>query len=359
MKAQLFFKYKGAIIEIEKINNNDTSDDIFVSECNNVITDYNLMYTYTDIYSAEDNVLKKLPLVISYKNCEYNLYDFKLYMEGCSNLPNIDFINGIEVRNHFQNLLRGISDKISELDIRLFVETSRLFQNLYDTFSQARHALIQARTFLHHSNNMPWSNGAVGQFIYRQFYVNNAIIWYNSAFDILLQCLWIGKTIFTRCENTEYNRKSFSYRDIINNKDEILSKIEQIESKSITYFATADINDQKQFKNILKSCNLREIIAYDTNYKYLQLFRENGNTESGKNIATFANELKHKQGIQYEETFQTSGFFDLGCPDVNLTKFDIDKIISDLMNYHIKFIPLVKQIYNELKENFRLKDIDL
>jgi hypothetical protein len=65
------------------------------------------------------------------------------------------------------------------------------FRHLYGLLATARFAVTEAHKKLHKSPVL-WSNGYVGQLWIRSEYLKNAILWYNSCEDYLLQIIWFA-----------------------------------------------------------------------------------------------------------------------------------------------------------------------
>ncbi|MFR9525810.1 MAG: hypothetical protein SNJ29_12855 [Rikenellaceae bacterium] len=346
------FKYNEHYVTLKDLGK-ESSDETpeYIKGCKAIIDKYNMMYHYRPLTTTDDETLLQEPIVICYKGREYNLCEFK-HLIGVPHheLYNIESINGLEIFNSHQNIMRiANGDCIaSELDYSIFIETCRIFQSLYFTMVNARHALFNGLQILHHNNVMPWLNGEQGQFFLRESYICNAIMWYSSAYDILLQCLWIGMRMYTSCEISDNDKKKFSYYDIIAYEEKILTRCQEIESQDKVLFKESDIRGN--FNDIINKCRHDKFNALPQ-YKFLQTFRGRYSK-----LNKWANLLKHKSGLQFKETYIRSGIALLdskGQPYArNVELLDIDQIAELLSDYHKDFIGITEQVLQMLHEEF-------
>ncbi|MFC1223360.1 hypothetical protein ACFE6N_06090 [Pedobacter sp. BG31] len=65
------------------------------------------------------------------------------------------------------------------------------FRQLYSLLATVRFAVCEAHKKLHKSPIL-WSNGYIGQMWIRSQYLKNAVLWYNSCDDYLLQIIWFA-----------------------------------------------------------------------------------------------------------------------------------------------------------------------
>ena len=109
------------------------------------------------------------------------------------------------------------------------IETARRFQDLYDEICSARFALINACR-----ENFPeylsTDVNFKGHLWIRTQFLNNAIIWYNNAFDIFLNVLVIYYKIYNK-ELTDKDvlvilgNKKRKYREKVDNAFEKISRV--------------------------------------------------------------------------------------------------------------------------------------
>lgn len=343
---ELYFKFNNESIylkDIDLINETSPHDH---REFYNFISEYNLKDSYKKLKEANSCDIAKVPLYIVYKDKNIHISDFiKEHNEFSNTLEHLDLINGLEAKNTFRNC-NDCNDKQRMIPIHF--ETCRLFQSVYEIFVAARFALLEGELKLHICGNMPWRNGSEAQFWFRSMYINNAILWYNSAFDALLQCLWIGKRLYTQCEKGDNDKKNYSINDIIANRNEILSKCDKSMLSDRVNYLLSDIQCQKTRNKILKKCTL-QTIELDAQYKYLSEFR------SSTKIATLANKLKHQGGLLYKETntdrrieARTNNY----SSNAMLEFVNIDDVITELADYHKKFICIVERVHKDIQNDF-------
>ena len=83
---------------------------------------------------------------------------------------------------------------------------SDFFYNLYNQITRARFALIMGHKKIHDRNYVDWKSGEKGQYWLRSQYLENSIIWYNSSFDILLQTIWFGFSLYRKINKLRINK---------------------------------------------------------------------------------------------------------------------------------------------------------
>lgn len=199
------------------------------------------------------------------------------------------------------------------LDLATCNETFRLFQDVYNTFSLARFALLDGYKKLHLHSTITWESGDKAQLWVRTYYLNNAIIWYNSCFDILLQTLWIGKKY--------YQNKSLTFQQLCND-----------------------------FNRILRECDLKYIPE-----KCMENFSK---SDICKYVRDKANKLKHRNGLRYKEFVDPNlCWFKLKDYDSlkTVSSVDIEEVISNLTEYHKSFIALIEEVKEIINNEFTEK----
>lgn len=241
-----------------------------------------------------------------------------------------EFINGLESKN-VCNILQPNEYYPSQ------IETFRLFQNLYFNISYARYSLYQACEE-DHSKEFSSSEGVMWL---RCFYCNNALILYNSCFDLLLQTIWIYKELYV---GYNFSRKSG-------------------ETKSFNKITTSDLS------NIYKGCSLEAVNKqYKSNKEHLKEINK-FNTEFSK-VRNWANALKHRNGITYKQLYtnsplglikcnwnlvnQEDGTLRLKTNDISYNSSetieleDINEITTLLIKYHKEFYKLITSTFANL-----------
>lgn len=342
----LYFQFKGEPIGLKEVDSICETSSQNRQEFKAIIDNYNLKYSFRGISEANRDDAKLIPLSLSYKGSDIHLLEFiEKHNEFHRSLPLLDRINGLEIHHLLSNI---INCHDNEANI-VFIETSRLFQALYNTFTAARYALTKGELKLHTSNEMPWNNGSRAQFWLRKMYLNNAIIWYNSSFDILLQCLWIGKRLFTQSTKGDNDRIKYSLDYIIANREKIIKKCDDVSKSLPDLFRVADIGNKKTMGEILKKCSLTPFEGKDE-YKFLGTFR------NSTKIPKWANDLKHKNGLQYKEDYSFSGgVLKSGAYDSHetLSLIEIDEVVEELAKYHKGIISVVNKTYEVIQAEFK------
>ena len=227
----------------------------------------------------------------------------------------LNSINGLEKihqLNMTENFLNSSGNK--EM-IAVCTETLRLFQDVYNTFALARISFLEGFMKLHLYSTLKWESGAYGQYWIRTSYLNNAIMWYNSCFDILLQTLWIGK---------RYYMNIFQLEDLWLKYDDVLAKCRE--------------------NKIPEEC-----------------FKSFANESCVKFVRLSANKLKHRNGLRYKEFCDPNLImFALGDYNSKSTEAStgIEEVITELTSYHKAFVALVDEvkeiISTEFKNNYNI-----
>ncbi len=186
---------------------------------------------------------------------------------------------------------------------------------------------------IHDSNFVNWESGAIGQFWLRYQYIKNSIIWYNSSFDILLQTLWFGFSLYKKIN---INKKRITEIDSSETYKELL--------KACTY---------SKVKKVLKQINSPDstdlLRVIDSYYKCYE--REK--------INTWSNTLKHHGNFIISELYSPSFGMKTGkynsiytIPEI----YEIDKLIEILKKHHIKLFKLTKFIFDFFNFDFFEKE---
>ena len=256
------------------------------------------------------------PISLDDKDSSLTLKDFvKENVEKSEELELLDSINDLEKTHQFimmENFPNASSDKET---VAVCTETFRLFQDVYNTFALARFSFLEGFRKLHLYSTLKWESGAYGQYWIRTSYLNNAIIWYNSCFDILLQTLWIGK---------RYYMNIFQLEDLWLKYDDVLAKCRE--------------------NKIPEEC-----------------FKSFANESCVKFVRLSANKLKHRDGLRYKE-FCDPNLIMYAFGDYNSKSTEastgIEEVITELTSYHKAFIALVDEvkviISTEFKNNYNI-----
>lgn len=310
--SSLYFRYKGH--DIQLVDTRRDSTDPLIIEFNALIEKLNLRYSYAKLFELKDEQFLDYPINLIYKNKQYSLNEFvdediRLSRE----LSFAGSINGLGAIHNLEVIDLAMSSRLSEEELATCIETFRLFQDVYNTFSLARFALLDGYKKLHLHSTITWESGDKAQLWLRTYYLNNAIIWYNSCFDILLQTLWIGKKY--------YQNRLCTFLGLCNDFDTILSKcrLEHIPEKCMENFSKSDI------------C---------------------------KYVRDKANKLKHRNGLRYKEFVDPNlCWFKLKDYDSlkTVSSVDIEEVISNLTEYHKSFIALIEEVKEIINNEFTEK----
>lgn len=311
------FEYKNTIIPLKDAGSD--SDNKIVTEFNSLIAELDLKYSFAKLFHLSETDWENYHISLHYKNSSLTLKDFvKENVEKSEELELLNSINGLE-KIHQLNMTKNFLNSSGNKEmIAVCTETFRLFQDVYNTFALARFSLLEGFRKLHLYSTLKWDSGAPGQYWIRTSYLNNAIIWYNSCFDILLQTMWIGKKYYI-------NKKNLQFKDLWLRFDEVLVRCRE-----------ADIPDA-----CIKSFS---------------------NTSTVKHVRELANKLKHRNGLRYEE-FCDPNLIMYDFDDYNSKQTEsstnIEEVISELISYHKAFITLVdevkKIVSKEFEGNYNIK----
>ncbi len=214
-------------------------------------------------------------------------------------------------------------------DFPEFYEVLRLFDVLNNRICSARYALLEGIYILHESAVMWWVNGSMAQLWLRTEFLNNAIQWYNNSFDVLLQTLWIGKKIYRSYGNMSVKGDLRT----IQNGDEY-----------------DDILTRCKWDRIKKWYNKNDYAG--SCFKSLCAFR---NLKDFLQVKQWANKMKHRNGIFYEETYVGRGWYGT-VSDYNPAKLtpellSMDNVIDTLVQYHVNMLNLIEQVRTDLNVN--------
>lgn len=343
-KSQLmYFKYKQEIIYLENIHNpqNETQ-----REFEKLIEELNIEHSFQFVVDPKYKT-KCSSFILVYKDKEFKfsqlLENFQSFNDKLD-LPNN--VNGLELKQPNASAFKYSENKD---DYLVYIETCRMFQNLYMTFASARYSLLCAYQKLHTSNEILWSSTASGQFFIRSIHLNNAIVGYSNSFDILLQCIWLGYKLFCNVENNEFNKKVYSKNQLAKFDMNKIEKVKlEISKAQIEKFSVRDLLVGK-LEKILKRCSLSDIEATEK-FKYIIKFNNKFQT-----IRDYANSIKHRGGIKYEESYVINPVKVIYSNGLNshetINLKDIDAVINELVDYHIEFIKLTNTVFNNLVQD--------
>ena len=310
------FEYKNTIIPLKDAGSD--SDNKIVTEFNSLIAELDLKYSFAKLFHLSETDWENYPISLHYKDSSLTLKDFvKENLEISKELKLLDSINDLEKIHQF-NMMENFPNASSDKEtVAVCTETFRLFQDVYNTFALARFSFLEGFRKLHLYSTLRWESGAYGQYWIRTSYLNNAIIWYNSCFDILLQTMWIGKKYYI-------DKKNLQFKDLWLRFDEVLVRCRE-----------ADIPDA-----CIKSFS---------------------NTSTVEHVRELANKLKHRNSLRYKE-FCDPNLIMFAFGDYNSKSTEastgIEEVITELTSYHKAFVALVDEvkviISTEFKNNYNI-----
>lgn len=309
------FEYKGTIIPLKDVGID--SENTIINEFNSLISELNLKYSFANLFRLSEDEWKKYPISFHYKDSTLTLENFvKENLEISKELKLLDSINGLEKTHQFNMMENFPNTSCDKETVAVCTETFRLFQDVYNTFALAKFSFLEGFRKLHLYSTLKWESGAYGQYWIRTSYLNNAIMWYNSCFDILLQTLWIGK---------RYYMNIFQLEDLWLKYDDVLAKCRE--------------------KKIPEEC-----------------FKSFANESCVKFVRLSANKLKHRNGLRYKE-FCDPNLIMFALGDYNSRKtessINTEEVISNLTSYHKAFVALVDEVKEiiriEFKNNYNIE----
>lgn len=309
------FEYKNTIIPLKDVGID--SENTIINEFNSLISELNLKYSFAKLFHLSETDWGNYPISLHYKDSTLTLKDFvKENIEISKELKLLDSINGLEKKHQLDMTEIFLNSSGNKEMVLVCTETFRLFQDVYNTFALAKFSFLEGFRKLHLYSTLKWESGAYGQYWIRTSYLNNAIIWYNSCFDILLQTLWIGK---------RYYMNIFQLEDLWLKYDDVLVKCRE--------------------NKIPEEC-----------------FKSFANESCVKFVRLSANKLKHRNSLRYKEFCDTNLImFNLGDYNSISTESstDIEEVISNLTSYHKAFVALVDEVKEiiriEFKNNYNIE----
>ena len=250
-----------------------------------------------------------------------------------------EYLNGTEIRYEL-NIVA------SKKEQAVLIETCRRLQDLYDEICAARFALITSCQ-VKYPEYLSADTDERGHLWIQSQFVNTAILWYNATFDMLLQVVWIYYRLYKQVKEAL----------TLNNIEDVLSRCK----KKIVI----ELVPNEQIKEELKSFHAKSHLT-NINTKY-----------SNQNVVEWANTLKHRRMIEYEELNKrkhTDCFITLSrLPEIvvkrqtpprgnlqegiktlynsneTLKRIKMTDVISVLFEYHKDICRLSKSIFDKIE----------
>lgn len=196
-----------------------------------------------------------------------------------------------------------------------------LYEALYDTIQSGRYNLFMS--FKHSYEEEFRFDNENDQFLKCQF-LNSALMHYNSAFDISLECIWIGFGLYRYIKN-----------------EGVLS-----------------LNSKEETERILSLCSYNMISSFETVID-TTLFKElKSLRRKQQKIANWTNNLKHRGNLVYEDFLEEAIIFRTITKD-GIVFFDssktqshvsTSKVMDSLRKYHTYLVPFIQHMDKFFKD---------
>ena len=194
-------------------------------------------------------------------------------------------------------------------------EILRRFAGVYHTAAEARFNLAAAQ-IKRYSNFLSDDSSDESHLWVSSVFVNNALINYQSLFDLILQVSWFYYRIYTYFNVSKENQTKLSLST--SNLLLILQKC--------------------KWENVLKHKDILEA-------NYFSLLKQFYESAIYSKVNNLANSLKHRNKICYDETMIEDQFL-INCNDYSsaetLKSHTLEEIVSVLKEYHNAIYDVIK-----------------
>ena len=203
----------------------------------------------------------------------------------------------------------------SQLAAKTWSTLIHLYEALYDTIQSGRYNLYLSCKESYEAEFR--IDNEDDQFLRCQF-LDSALMHYNSAFDITLECLWIGFGIYRYIKN-----------------EGVLS-----------------LNSKEDTEKVLSLCTYAKIKSMEkvldvSLFKELKKLRK-----KHQKIASWTNNLKHRGNLVYKEFFDETIRLTTVSKDgkeifdssKTQSQYSIDKVVDSLIDYHTRLILFVRDL---------------
>lgn len=291
----------------------------------NILDYYNVLeefpYSVRKLTNSKVKLIKDAPMFILYRDKRISLYDFLTDIWNFEKqLPLSEETNGLEVIHDLEISMTHFKNKDNYHTV--IYETFRILQDFHFLITTARWALIQAHRILHFRSGLIWKDGWE-QLWTRATWLNNAIVLYDSCFDKIIQAIWIGTEGY-KCKQG-LNRTS-------------LWNIEDLEK-------------------VYNKCWRRDSIK-KISEPFMTIISDFHKLQCAKQIAGFAQKIKHRGGMRYEGLFpfgQIAMCGDGYDPFATRNTNDLDDVVIVAKDYHIEVVKLADSITSLLLDLFKVK----
>lgn len=230
-------------------------------------------------------------------------------------------VNNLRSIDYSYDLISKYEGIFLEGDTGLIIASQKI-QELERIFSSAKFALVKGSHDKHQG-----VSGDDAQTVIRFEFLKNAIIWYNSCYDYILQIVYFG----------------FDFNKPISCRSEYLKEL-----KNCRYIKNQKTS--KTFYTEFEKIALKNPDAQDLFERLNTFYFEN----KGK-LRDWANKLKHQGGIELDILYTKPlgyGFRNEDCKElfsdyyIIPTIISLDEVIKEGIRVHIEIVQIVDYLYN-------------
>lgn len=190
-----------------------------------------------------------------------------------------------------------------------------LYEALYDTIQSGRYNMyMSCKDSFEHVFKI---DNEDDQYLRCQF-LNSALMHYNSAFDIILECIWVGFGLYRYVKN-----------------EGIMS-----------------LNTRKETEHVLSLCtytrikSLEKVIDASLLEELVELRKKQ------QKISNWTNNLKHRGNLVYKESFEEAIHVKIESKENDIifdssktqSQVSTDKVVTSLITYHSGLITFVRHL---------------
>ena len=246
------------------------------------------------------------------------------FEEAFKKLQLPEFLNG-----HEHDAIKFMHSK----DLATDVEVARRMQDLYDVICSARFALINSCKN-EYNEFLSLDTNHKGHLWVKSQFLNNAITWYNSSFDLLRQVLW-------------FHYKMHGMHLCNENFNKILEGCKNFHKKQSILENKSWYNHFDKFRN--------DYLYIPSNEKKIYM-----------SVRELANTLKHRRMIRYDQMKTSNICYNTTPKEQSITEFlksggstlydsskaidylSMEKVSETLFSFHEDLVNLAKEIVNDI-----------
>jgi hypothetical protein len=185
------------------------------------------------------------------------------------------------------------------------------FRDLFSVMMSGRFALVNAYKKIHQFG-ISWKQGSVGQLWLRSMFLKNAILWYNSCEDYLLQIIWFAFDFCGKDCDLETAMKKCRYSHVV----------KTLSALPLNEYAIELLQKLNEFH---ENTSIRKLKRIADDMKHKQLLRISG--------------LDDDYGIQI-------GFKEKLKPSIRPELNDIDNLIDTVASSHKIIVSFGQYLYD-------------